>query len=261
MADQLIVKNLDFIKILPAWAQELSYKYCSQTANLYMVYGNIRDFLPHKLYEGEFIFVRIQDYISEVLFGNKDIIAFYDRSSGVNFCTPEMQKEYLNICSRTFPDINMNDFLSNDPLKSFSYLEKYFLMNIPKKQRIVLIIDYAETIVPNCELSRLGEEDRYCLVTLNRWSHDPIFTQGDVSIILLTENLVDLSTTLIRSPSTVKVNIPIPDEKVRSSFLNFLDRQGTLLLEGRLNSERSRGATSAASWVCRCRPAKLTEMR
>ena len=36
--------------------------------------------------EGEFHFVKIQEYISEVLFGNKDIIVYYDRSRGVSFC-------------------------------------------------------------------------------------------------------------------------------------------------------------------------------
>jgi hypothetical protein len=52
VAEQLIVKNLPFIKVLPSWAQELSYKYCSKTANLYILSGNIRDFLPHKMKEG-----------------------------------------------------------------------------------------------------------------------------------------------------------------------------------------------------------------
>ncbi len=65
MAEQLILKNLDFIKVLPYWAQDLSYKYCSKTTNLYIVHGNIRDFLPNKMYEGEFVFVRIQEFISE----------------------------------------------------------------------------------------------------------------------------------------------------------------------------------------------------
>ncbi len=249
MPEQLIVKNLDFIKILPYWAQELSYKYCSKTANLYILNGNIRDFLPHKLYQGEFVFVRIQEYISEVLFGNRDIIAFYDRSSGVNFCTPEMQREYLNTMSSHFEEIEPADFISTDPLKSFFYLEKYFLFNIPKKQRIVLILDYAETIVPNTDISKLGEEDRYCLVTLNRWSHDPIFTQGDVSIILLTENLSDISPRLVGSPSTVKVDIPFPDEKVRESFLAFLERQDSLLLESRLNPTRMASITSGLNLV------------
>ena len=104
MAEQLILKNLPFIKVLPYWAQELSYKYCSKTANLYIVHGNIRDFLPNKMYAGEFVFVRIQEFVSEVLFGNRDIIAYYDRSSGVNFCTPTMRNEYLESMSDLFPD-------------------------------------------------------------------------------------------------------------------------------------------------------------
>ncbi len=90
----------------------------------------------------------------------------------------------------------------------------------------------------------MSDEDRYCLVTLNRWSHDPIFTQGDVSAILLTENLSDLSPRLVRSPSTVKVNIPIPDEKIRTSFLNFIDKQNALMLDDRLTCDKVARITS-----------------
>ena len=244
MGEQLIVKNIDFIKILPAWAQDLSYKYCSKTANLYIMNGNIRDFLPNQLYEGDFIFVRIQEFISEVLFGNQDIIAFYDRSSGINFCTPEMQKEYITIMEKNFPDVEKEEFISADPTKAFYYLERYFLLRMPEKLRIVLIIDYAETVIPNTDVSRMTEEDRYNLVTLNRWSHDPIFTQGDVSVILLTENLANISDRIVRSPSTVKINIPIPDEKVREKFLHFLDRKDELMLSHQLNPSRVAKITS-----------------
>ena len=103
---------MEFIRVLPAWAQEFSYKYCSQTANLYFLYGNIRDFLPHKMNEGDFLFVKIQKYISEVLFDNKDIIIFYDRSSGVTFCTPEMEREYIRAMALTFPEAQGDDFVS-----------------------------------------------------------------------------------------------------------------------------------------------------
>ena len=249
MAEQLIVKNLPFIKVLPFWAQELSYKYCSKTANLYIVNGNIRDFLPNKMYEGDFVFVRIQEFISEVLFGNRDIIIYYDRSSGVNFCTGDMRREYLSTMASKYPEVPLEEFLSSDPSIAFSYLEKYFLMNIPEKKRIVLIIDYAETIVPHTEISRLSDEDRYTLVTLNRWSHDPIFTQGDVSVILLTENLSDLSPRLVRSPTTIKTNIPIPDEDVRLSFLEFLDRKRSLLLESRLTPAHMAKITSGLNLI------------
>ncbi|HQO67067.1 MAG TPA: AAA family ATPase, partial [Spirochaetales bacterium] len=143
MKEQLIVKNLPFIKILPSWAQELSYKYCSKTANLYIVHGNIRDFLPHKMNEGEFNFVKIQDYVSEVLFGNRDIIVFWDRSSGVSFCSPEMQRDYIRAMKERFPDTEDDELLSSDPAVAFRTLERYFLLNIPQKKRIVMIIDYA----------------------------------------------------------------------------------------------------------------------
>ncbi|MCF6336255.1 MAG: AAA family ATPase [Spirochaetales bacterium] len=244
MSEQLILKNLDFIKVLPAWAQDLSYKYCSKTTNLYLVHGNIRDFLPNKMYEGEFIFVRIQEFISEVLFGNQDIIAYYDRSSGINFCTMEMQKKYLEEMKKTFPNMKLEEFLPKDPYKAFDLMEKYFLMNIPNNLRIVLLVDYVETLIPNTDLTNMTEEDRYCLVTLNRWSHDPIFTQGDVSVILLTENLSDLNVSLVRSPSTVKVGIPIPDVSIRKSFLEFLERKDELILEYRLTPEKMAKLTS-----------------
>ena len=243
-SQQLIKKNLDFINILPVWAQELSVKYCSKTANLYFVHGNIRDFLPHQMNEGEFMFVRIQDYISEVLFGNRDIIVFYDKSSGISFCMSQMEKDYLKTMTARYPDVPPADFLSRDPLKAFDYLERYFVLNIPKDLRIVLIIDYAETIIPADEIGSLDEIDRYCLVTLNRWSHEPQFTKGDISIIMLTENLTDINPRVSSSPSTVKVTIPFPGALVRTQFLEFLAGREMLLLERGLTPERMGPLTS-----------------
>jgi len=241
---QLIKKNLDFINILPAWAQELSVKYCSKTANLYFVHGNIRDFLPHQMNEGEFMFVKIQDYISDVLFGNRDIIVFYDKSSGVSFCMGQMEQDYLKTMTARYPSVDPQEFLSRDPVKAFDWLERYVVLNIAKDLRIVLIIDYAETIIPAEEIGQLDEVDRYCLVTLNRWSHEPQFTRGDVSVIMMTENLTDINLRLSASPSTVKVTIPFPDEAVRTRFLEFMAGRGMLLLERQLNPARMGTLTS-----------------
>ncbi len=249
MAEQLILKHLPFIKILPSWAQELSYKYCSKTANLYVVYGNIRDYLPHKMHEEEFIFVKIQSYISDILFGNRDIIIYYDRSSGITFCKPEMKQEYLAEMKSIVGNEGSDDFLSKDPSEAFHYLEKYCYKNIRRKLRIVLIVDYAETIVPSTDISHYTDEDRYCLVTLNRWATDPIFNENDISIILLTENLADLSPRIIRSPSTVKVNIPIPDERVRESFFKYLHKKDELIVSRGLSAEMMGRVTSGLNLV------------
>lgn len=248
--DQYIYRNQEYIKILPAWAQELANKYGSRTANLYILHGNIRDYLPHRKKEDEFTFTRVQEYISEVLFGNQDIIAFYDRAGGVSFVEDEMAAEYVSAMQKRYagPDMDPADFISPDPEKSFLYLEKYFLSRIPKTRndhcRMVLIIDYAETLVPAGDLIRLSDADRYCLVTFNRWAGEPKFIRGDISVILLTENLADLSPRLVGSPATVKVSVPFPDEKVRSSFLRSKEQEGKLLLDRGLSAERIGAITS-----------------
>ena len=244
-----IAKNSERIKNWPEWVREFAVKYGSKTANLYMVHGNIRDFLPKETEDGEFIFAQIHKYIAEIIFGNQDIIAYYDRSGGVSFCTEVMAKEYQAFLSQRFPEDDQDDFFSTDPEKSFHYLEKYFLMRIPKDRRtpsprMVLIIDYAEYIIPGGELLRSTETDRYCLVTLNRWANNPEFTEGDVSIILLTENLSDVSPRLVGSSSTVKVAVPFPDEFVRASFLRSREREGLLILDRGLTPERVGAVTS-----------------
>ena len=244
-----IAKNSERIKNWPDWVREFAVKYGSKTANLYIVHGNIRDFLPKETEEGEFIFALIQKYIAEIIFGNQDIIAYYDRSDGVSFCTEVMAREYEAVLSKRFTGTDREDFFSNDPEKSFYYLEKYFLSRIPRDRRtpsprMVLIVDYAETIIPGGDLLRISDADRYCLVTLKRWANDPAFTEGDVSIILLTENLADLSPRLVSSSSTVKVAVPFPNENDRTSFLRAREHEGYLVLDRFLTPESVASVTS-----------------
>ncbi|MDR2661993.1 MAG: AAA family ATPase [Treponema sp.] len=242
-------ENQEYIDTLPSWAQEFAYKYGSKTANLYILHGNIRDFLPHQSNAGEFTFTRIQDYIAEYIFGNRNIIVFYDRSSGVVFLNEEMALDYQRCMTRKYPDIeDLSEFMSTNPEESFFYLEKYFLERIPKDRRehcrMVMIIDYAETIVPPGDLGRYSEEDRFCLVTLNRWAVNPLFIQGDISIILLTENLADISPRLAGSPAAVKVSVPFPDLTVRKSFLDSKLKEGKLILDRGLGTAQVASVTS-----------------
>ena len=250
MSDQYIYNYDDKIKVLPAWAEELANKYRSKNANLYILHGNIRDFLPHERKEGEFAFKRVQDYISEILFGNREIIAYYDRSKGITFCETHMEQKYLAEVPKfaISADVDKGDFVSNDPEKCFPYLEKYFLSQISEEKRVkgrkVLIIDFAEHIVPAGELTRLSDTNTFCVVTFSRWATDPIFSYGDISIILLTENLSDISTRLTGSPWTVKINVPFPNTKIRESYLRSREKSGKLSLEGGLTPERLATITS-----------------
>lgn len=246
---QLIKDNQPFIGTLTPWAQQLSTKYCSKTANLYFLYGNIRDYMPHHLPDTagnrNFLFVKIRDYISEVLFGNQNIIVYYDKSGGISFCTEEMEKNYLKTMHAHYPQFPPESFLSRNPAEAFTFLEQYFALNFGKNLRIVLIMDYAETIIPEGEMADLDETDRYCFVTLNRWAHEPAFLREDISIIMLTEKLSDINTRLSASSATIKVEVPFPDAEERGQFLKYLQREENILLTERsLTPERMGALTS-----------------
>lgn len=229
---QLLNLHNEYMSFLPKWGQDFTEKYLSGTTNLYFIYGNIRDYLPHGN-DQKFVFVRVSDYISEVFFGNNGIIIFYDRSQGVKFCHNDDRKEYLEIMHELNPQVEIEDFESPDPMLSFAYLEQFFLYKkrSKDKRRIALIIDYAETIIPANDIGDLDEVDRFCFVTCNRWAHLPWFTDFDISIIMLTENIADINSRLASSPSTIKIQVPLPDEKTRTLFLRFMQSQGIEKLE------------------------------
>lgn len=226
----LVEQNSDYIQNMPEWGQELSLKYCAKTVNMYFVSGNIRDLLPYQLdsHSSKFIFVPIKEWISTVLFGNDGIIIFYDSSQGISFAFEKDRLNYEKIMSKIYPEKDPNSFFSNDPVIALDFIEKFFRQTYYDEQfetepnRIVLILDYAETIVPAGEMYSLNYADRFCLVTLNRWANDPMFIRHDISIVMVTENINDINPRLSTLASTAKVKIPLPDEKIRTGYLNAL---------------------------------------
>jgi ATP-dependent 26S proteasome regulatory subunit len=242
MSQHLIQKNYNFIKKLPEWAKIFAIKYCSNTASTFIFHGNIRDFLSQRTEEDEFKFVKVQDYFADILFGYKGKIMCYDRSSGITFIESPFEppeNSTKNDFIKTM--ISSNNILGNKEkvkklftrnlTQSFEHLEKYFYKKIEQKERVVLIIDFSETIVPTSSNLSYSEEDRFSLVTIKRWAYNPLFVQKDVTIILLTENLSDMNQTLVKCPNIIKVHIPIPDEKIRENFIEYNAKKGKLLLE------------------------------
>lgn len=242
MSQHLIQKNYDFIKRLPSWAKNFAIKYCSNTASTYIFHGNIRDFLTQRTDEDEFKFVEIQDYIGDALFGYNGKIICYDRSSGIGFVE--------NPYNQLDPDLTKNDYIrtmsdyitrsredgkrrlfSRKITTSFDIVEKYFYKKIQDEDRVVLIIDFAETIIPGLSGYSYNEEDRFSIVTIKKWAYNPLFIHKDVTIILLTENLSELNQSLVRCPNIIKINVPIPNESTREDFLNYNQKIGKLCLD------------------------------
>lgn len=248
MTQHLIKKNINFIKKLPEWAKTFAIKYCSNTASTYIFHGNIRDFLAQRTGLNEFRFVEIQDYIADVLFGYKGKIICFDRSSGISFVENpykangegSTRNDYLKTLSNVMGNIPGEDkykrLFTRKVTNAFENIERYYYKKIEECERVVFIIDFAETIIPTNLGTSYSEEDRFSFVTIKRWAYNPIFIHKDVTIILLTENLSELNQSLAKCPNIINIHIPLPDEGIRKNFLDYQLSKGRLLLDDTLTT-------------------------
>ena len=213
-----------YIAHYPAWAKTLARRYFTKTINQFVLHGDVRDLVPTEDEDGNRTYVPLREFLAHDLFAGRDVVLFYDRSSGIHFADTESQRDFNRALSG-YDTIFGTDFakkLPKDPVRVFSVLDNYFRLRIADGKRIACILDYAETLVPMAEAAHYSAEDRNALVFLQRWSHDPHLLKADFTLVLVAENLGDLNRQLVESPYTEEIQIDIPDEAARAAFVSWM---------------------------------------
>lgn len=211
----------EFTAHYPEWGKEFARKYFTKTFTQFILYGNVRDLVPTEDDQGNRLYLSVREFLTHDLFAARDVVLFYDRSSGIHFGDKNSQADFNRALSG-YDTIFGTDYakkLPRDPVRVFSVLENYFRLRLGEGKRIALIIDYAETVIPMAEGSMYSAEDRNAIVFLQKWAHDPLFLRSDFTIALLSENLSNLNQQLIQSPYTAEIQIPIPDEAARRAYV------------------------------------------
>jgi SpoVK/Ycf46/Vps4 family AAA+-type ATPase len=213
-----------YIAHYPEWAQTLARRYFTKTLNQFILHGDVRDLVPTEDEESHRQYVSLRDFLAGDLFAGRDLIIFYDRSSGIQFATRAGQADFNRALSGhdTLFGTDYAQKLPKDPVRVFALLENYIRLRLADGRRIAVILDYAETLVPMAEAGATSTEDRNALVFLQRWSHDPLFLEADFTLVLVAENLNDLHRGLIQSPFTEEILLPIPSEDERQEFIDWM---------------------------------------
>ena len=144
----------------------------------------------------------LKQFLTDELFGGRDHVLFYDRSSGIRAATPESQKDFTRTLLGLRRDVRHRLRQGDAPRSGPGAADPGELpADAPLRgQSLALIIDFAETLVPGGEMGGLSAEDRFSLATLVKWASDPQFLAGDLSIVLLVENLAEISARIARNP-------------------------------------------------------------
>jgi len=215
-------KATDPLADLPPWAQKLAQAYYTKTVSTFLLHGAVRDLQPLGPAEDR-SFGPLKQFLTEELFGGRSHVLHYDRSSGIRAATPESQKDFTRTLSAydTIYGTEYAKVLPRDPGRALQILENYLRMRLSDGQSLALIIDFAETLAPGGEMGSLSAEDRFVLATLVKWASDPQFLAGDLSIVLLVENLAEISGRLSRSPYVASIELPLPTEEERQDYVQW----------------------------------------
>jgi AAA+ superfamily predicted ATPase len=205
---------------LAEWARTLQRRVRQRGINAFILHGpGVRDIHPL----GTRRRGTIAEFLGEVMFSDRAVIILYDRGSGIRFTDPQGEQDFRTVLKAydRVGGTNLAQVQPRDPDRALQLLETYLLYQLKENPRFsaAVIIDFAETVAPAGNPGQLPVEDRNTIVTLRRWSADPLFLQRQVTFCLISESTAALNEALVADARTFELLVPVPDERERYAFL------------------------------------------
>src|SRR5258706_4410303 len=150
------------------------------------------------------------------MFSDRAVIVLYDRGSGIRFTDPQAEQDFRTVLKAydRVGGTNLAQTQPRDPDRALQLLETYLLYQLKENPRFsaAVIIDFAETVAPAGNPGQLPVEDRNAIVTLRRWSADPLFLQRNVTFCFISDSSAGLHQALVADTRTVDPLVPLPDQ-------------------------------------------------
>lgn len=191
-------------RLLPAWAEDLRRRYVRGEASMFVLHGNVFDTVIHQQKR-----LGLTEFLTNVLLkDSRQTIAVYNLATGVRFARREPGAGALD-----------EALLASEKPKALAALERLLVGG----SRVAVILEYAEALAPAGDPAFLSDGDRSALITLQRWSLMPEVDRDDDLVLLITENLTELSPKIVSNPKVGVVEIPMPDLETRRATVRLAD--------------------------------------
>ncbi|HEX7879640.1 MAG TPA: AAA family ATPase [Candidatus Eisenbacteria bacterium] len=216
------------IEAWPDWARRLAHAIRARLGNSFILHGNTHDLMsaPGAMAPGvpATRFVSLPEFLAEQVFGSREVVIEYQRANGAIFHTRESHRLFSETLS-TIDTVHGTDYaraIPRDPATFCSLLDSFLKQMLLKETKpgVAVLFPWAETLLPESS-GEAGAEDRAVRVFFQKWATDPGFLAANVTFVLMTENLADINTRLVRSPQTVELEVKRPNEQERLDFLRW----------------------------------------
>ena len=211
----------------PGWAQTLAHGIRARLGNTFVLHGNTHDVVaqPQTDPNAPRSFVPLTKFLADWMFGQRDVVIEYQRANGPTFHTRESNK-YFTDAVAVVDAVHGTDLarsLPREPTVFFSLLDSFLKQVIHRESPlgVAVILPYVETLIPESS-GESSAEDRAVRVFIQKWATDPALLSANVTFVLITENLADISSRIVRSPQTVEVEVDRPGEAERLAFIEAI---------------------------------------
>ena len=228
----------------------------ARLGNTFLLHGNTLDLVPALGVPGgpkpDPAFVPLGRFLADSIFGQRDCVIEYQRANGAVFHTRDSHRHFIEAVE-VVDSIHGTGFaqsLPRDPGSFFSLLDSFLKQVVHRKEPlgVAILFPYAETLIPD-SAGETGAEDRAIRVFIQKWATDPALLAANVTFTLITENLADINTRIVRSPQTIEIEVNRPDETERLAFLRAVRNDAWYRGKSDLPPERLAQLTSGLTRI------------
>ena len=217
---------------LPRWAVEMRDLFRSGSAAQFLIHGNVFDVVPHG---GKLL--SLPAFLDEVMFPTYDVVLRYDRSRGVR--ATRGADDWGGWLDQALGREGNLTSLLREPGSALELIDRYLLRTLNLKalasrspeataasksapQRIAVIVEFAEFVVPRGDALQLGGGFAANTVKVLGWANDPAISQANIVTVLVSEGLHDLNGLVVDNPHAASLHVPLPDETEMSAYVQVL---------------------------------------
>src|SRR5437867_2904254 len=207
----------------PAWAAELADLYFSGTTAAFVLHGNTYD-LFRVAGDREPRYGVLAEFLAEQLFGRWSLVLHYDLGRGLRAFAGRDEKRLKEMVTLAVKRIGDLSALPKDPAATFALLDRFVRQNIMAAEddrlSVAVIMDQASYVFPSGEPGRLNLQASSELVAMLNWAMSPHVKRLNMAFVLVDEKLADLSDRLTGNPHVATIEVPLPSEPERATFID-----------------------------------------
>src|SRR5688572_17063292 len=170
---------------LPAWAEEMRDLFRSGSVSQFILHGNLFDVVPAA--DGRLL--SLKAFLDEVMFKTYDVVLHYNRGKGI-VATKGGQDWGEWLQQYGGPDAGL---ALREPARALEFIDKYLLRALHLRalkdaraaQKIAVVIDFAEFVVPRGDPLNLGGDFSSAVIRTLGWANDPGVQQANIATVLL----------------------------------------------------------------------------